>query len=95
MTMLMHDHLLATHIDPQSAGVAPTHAVEPMESIVDSDLERGLDSLSVSKYSGSIVARERCFDDSGVGMDVVKVNHLFSPDGITRTYFYFFLQCLV
>lgn len=76
MTMLMYDYLLAAHIDPKSAGVAPTHAVEPMEPIVDLDLEVGLDSLSVSKHAGSIMSRERGVDNGGVGMNVVKINHL-------------------
>jgi hypothetical protein len=77
--MFIHDHLLSTHIDPECAGVAPAHAVETMQSIVDPDLERSLYSLSVSKHSGAIMAGERCFDDCGVGMNVVKVDHDFSP----------------
>lgn len=89
VSMFMHDHLLATHTNPECAGVAPAHAVEPMESIIDPDLERGLDSLSVSKHSGSIMSGERCFDDCGVGMNVVKADHDFSPVVLQEPIFIF------
>jgi len=93
--MFMYDHLLSTHIDPECAGVAPTHAVEPMEPIVDPDLERGLDFLSVSKHSGAIMAGERCFDDGGGRVNVVKVDHLFSPVVLQEPIFNLFFAVIV
>ncbi len=79
MPMLVDNHLLAFHIYPECAGVAPTHAVEPMQTVVDPHLVTSLDLAAVSVDSGSIVAGEGAVDDGGVRVNVVKVGHDCSP----------------
>jgi len=79
MPMLVNDDLLPAHVDPKCARVRPAHTVEPMESIVDSDLESGFDFPAVSIDSAAVVAGERAFDDRRGGVNVVKVGHDRSP----------------
>ena len=77
MLMLMDDDLLSADIDPECAGVAPAHAVKPMESVVYLDHVRSFDLASVSVCSASVVAGEWAVDDGCFGVDVVKVLHEF------------------
>jgi hypothetical protein len=79
MLMFADDDLLSFDIDPQSAVVAPAHAVESMESIADPNLPGGLDATSVSIDIRAVVAREGGGNERGIGVDVVQVGHFMSP----------------
>lgn len=50
MLMLVDDNLISFDVDPQSAGVAPTHAVESMKAIADANFPRGFDAFAVSVH---------------------------------------------
>jgi hypothetical protein len=71
----MDYHLLSTHVDPKCAGVAPTHAIESMQTIIDSNLITSFYLATIAVNAASVVAGKRAFDDRRGGMNVVKVNH--------------------
>jgi hypothetical protein len=54
--MFVNDNLLSLHIDPECAGVRPTHAIQTMESVVDLDHVWSFDLSSVAISTTSIVA---------------------------------------